>query len=86
MNGPRILFFGRLGDIAGGRELPEAPPPHVRDYAALRDWIGARNPDLAAAIAGAGVRVIRNGAFVQGGLDAFGADDEIAFASPLSGG
>jgi molybdopterin synthase sulfur carrier subunit len=81
----RILFFGRLRDVAGQAEMICDPPREAASVAALRDWLAARDPLLGEALAGAGVRVAVNQQFCS--LDTSLADaEEIAFMSPLSGG
>lgn len=83
MTTPRILFFGRLNEIAAGRAF--APPADVRTLGALRAWLAAQDETLAAELARSGVRIALNRTLAP--ADAFFAlEDEIAFMSPLSGG
>jgi len=81
----RILFFGRLGEAAGGGEMRVDPPTGVDDIAALRDWLAQRDPALAEALAARGVRTALDQAFCGDNAKIAGAQ-EIAFMSPLSGG
>lgn len=81
----RILFFGRIGDLAGCREMHCEMPAEVTTLAALRTWLIEREPMLAEGILSPSIRVAVNQAFTP--HDAPIQDpDEIAFMSPLSGG
>jgi|KBSSwiStaDraftv2_1062776.scaffolds.fasta_scaffold862401_2 molybdopterin synthase sulfur carrier subunit len=81
----KILFFGRIGDLAGCTEMSCELPAEVKTLAALRAWLIEREPLLAEAIVSPSVRVAINRIFSQhdGPIE---AKDEIAFMSPLSGG
>jgi molybdopterin synthase sulfur carrier subunit len=82
----RLLFFGRLRDVAGCAELTCQPPGDVVSVADVRAWLAGRDPELGKALNAPGVRVAVNHAFcVSDGESARGAE-EIAFMSPLSGG
>ena len=81
----RLLYFGRLAEVAGSRGGEVAVPVEVTTVADLRNWIGTRQPELGAVLASPTVRVVIN--------DAYAADDhpligvtEIAFIPPVSGG
>ncbi|WP_309610677.1 molybdopterin converting factor subunit 1 [Sphingomonas sp.] len=81
----RLLYFGRLAEVAGSRGGEVAVPDGIATVAALRDWIDREQPELGAALAGSTVRVVI--------ADAYAADDhplagvtEIAFIPPVSGG
>ena len=81
----RLLYFGRLADIAGSRGGEVAVPDGIATVAALRNWIGKEQPELGMALASPTVRVVI--------VDAYAADDhplagvtEIAFIPPVSGG
>jgi sulfur-carrier protein len=81
----RLLFFGRLADVAGARERAFDLPAPI-SVAALMDALGADAPELASALAASSVRVAINQAIVRG-RDAMAAPgDEIAFLPPVSGG
>jgi sulfur-carrier protein len=80
----QLLFFGRLGDLAGGIEREMLlSQPH-----AITDVIGLLEPTdqlLASALVEPRVRYAINGAIVDG--DALVEDeDELAFLPPVSGG
>jgi molybdopterin converting factor small subunit len=80
----RLLFFGRLKEIAAGRTFH--PPADVATIGALREWLMAADPALSAELSRAGVRVALNQVIVTDLGLGFGAQDEVAFMSPLSGG
>jgi molybdopterin synthase sulfur carrier subunit len=86
MSALRILFFGRMSEIAGGRELKAAPPPDVASLSDLRDWIAGVDAALGEALNREGVRVAVNRKLVHDPRCALKGGDEIAFMSPLSGG
>ena len=81
----RLLFFGKLGDVAGGRARDWALNA---DIATVRDLIaalGAQDAALGDALSHNSVRCIVNEAVSP--LDSAVADeDEIAFIPPVSGG
>ena len=80
----QLLFFGRLGDLAGGLErcLGLSQPHSVRDVIGL---LGATDRLLGSALEGPRIRYAINGAIVHG--DALVEDeDELAFLPPVSGG
>jgi sulfur-carrier protein len=80
----RILFFGRLADVAGHSEIVhEGSTP----LSALIKDLGKHNPNLAIALKDPSVRVAYNLSLIAMGNDPIiGADDELAFMPPLSGG
>ena len=78
----RVLFFGRLRDLAGVAEVEVAAPPTL---AALQALVSADNPRLAEALAEPSTRIAIDRAFAA--ADAPIADArEVAFMPPLSGG
>jgi len=72
-----VLFLGRLQDTAGEGERAVPLQPTL---AALIDSF---EPDLAAALRSAKVRVAVNGVL---GASALAEGDEVAFLPPVSGG
>ncbi|MBX9644897.1 MAG: MoaD/ThiS family protein [Novosphingobium sp.] len=76
----RLVFLGRLEDLAGAgeREVPAGP---------LEAVLAALEPDLAVALLGERVRIALNGALLanRGGI-VLGEGDELAFLPPVSGG
>ena len=81
----RLLFFGRLRDVAGAAQLEVSLPSSVRDVAGVRAWLAARDDALGSALAEPGVRVAVDRSFADDGALVRGAQ-EVAFMSPLSGG
>lgn len=76
----KLVFLGRLEDIAGGAER------EVRG-GALADVLAALNPDLAAALAADRIRLALNGTLVADrSAVMLGEGDELAFLPPVSGG
>lgn len=82
----RLLFFGRLRDIAGFAERTVELPATVDSIADLRALLSAQDPDLGAAITAPGVRVAVDQAFCLSDATPARGAREIAFMSPLSGG
>jgi molybdopterin converting factor subunit 1 len=82
----RALFFGRLAELAGARELTLAIPEGASAGALAAELFEGR-PGLAEALALPGVRVAINQAIAREGFSAPVADgDEVAFMPPMSGG
>ncbi len=81
----RLMFFGKLADLAAGRERDWPLDGEARTVAGLIDAIAAADAALGAALSAPSVRCAVNEAMV--GRDAPIADgDEIAFLPPVSGG
>jgi sulfur-carrier protein len=80
----RILFFGRLADVAGDSEIAhEGGVP----LSVLIEGLGKHNPDLAIALKDQSVRAAHNLNVIEVRSDPIiGAHDELAFMPPLSGG
>lgn len=79
----RVLFFGRLREIAGAAEV-EAPT-HLNTVEQVRAHLGQGNPALGAALTAGGVRTVVDRTVVSGDVS-IGAAAEVAFLPPLSGG
>lgn len=77
----RVLLFGPLRDLAGWRERQIESP----FLSTLRARLTADDPDLGAALAGAGVQVALDQLIVRGDAPLNGAT-EVAFLPPMSGG
>lgn len=77
----RLVFLGKLADLAGSEE---------RSLAAPLDWPGvlaALEPELASAISADTTKIAVNGALLADkSALAAGQGDEIAFLPPVSGG
>ncbi|WP_324742526.1 MoaD/ThiS family protein [Tsuneonella sp. CC-YZS046] len=79
----KLLFLGKLADLAGGREQAVDPADKM-DWAGLMACLA---PDLADALETNKVRVAVNGTLVSDTYALLVADgDEIAFLPPVSGG
>ena len=76
----KLVFLGRLEDLAGSAELEVAPGP-------LEAVLAQLPVELAVALLGDRVRIARNGELIaeRGGI-VLEAGDEIAFLPPVSGG
>lgn len=77
---PKLVFLGRLEDIAGTGELGVAPGP-------LEQILASLDPALAVQLLGEKVRMALNGRLItdMGGI-ALADGDELAFLPPVSGG
>lgn len=76
----RLVFLGRLEDIAGMGELVVSALP-------LEQVLAALDPALAVELLGERVRMALNGALLGDGGGVVLADgDELAFLPPVSGG
>lgn len=77
---PKLVFLGRLEDLAGGaeRDVPGG---------ALADVLAALDGDLAAALGADRIRLAVNGTLVADrAAVVLGEGDELAFLPPVSGG
>lgn len=76
----RLVFLGRLQDLAGGPERAVEPAP-------LSAILAGLPPELALAVTDERVRWALNGELIaeQGGI-ALADGDELAFLPPVSGG
>jgi molybdopterin synthase sulfur carrier subunit len=81
----RVLFFGRLAEVAGRRERLVALDG-AADLGAVIAALGAGAPELAAALAAPSVRVAINQKVTAGRGARVAPGDEIAFLPPVSGG
>jgi molybdopterin synthase sulfur carrier subunit len=79
----RVLLFGRLGDLAGWREMSFEQPP--ASLSALKALIAGLDAPLGAALDGPGVQAAVDRAIVRGDA-ALAANAEVAFLPPMSGG
>jgi molybdopterin synthase sulfur carrier subunit len=81
----RILFLGRLAQVAGGRErlLPMAGPARISEIIAR---LAEGDAELASALGAVSVRVVVNQEIQRGRDGQAGPGDEIAFLPPVSGG
>ena len=76
----RLVFLGRLEDVAGASERAVPPGP-------LAEVLAGLDPALAVELLGERVRMALNGALVTEPAGVVMADgDELAFLPPVSGG
>lgn len=80
----RILFFGRLRDLAGSNEVQA--PDTFETLADLRRWLAETHAGLEQALAQRGVRVAIDKAIVGNGDVSLRSAKEVAFMPPMSGG
>ena len=82
----RLVFMGKLGDLAP-KILSDIPVPGgVCTLADLKNWIGSEQPSLARLMAKTPVRMIVNHCVAHDLSKIINDDDEIAFLPPMSGG
>lgn len=81
----RILFFGRLRDVARESEREIDLPQHVATAADLRAWLAEKDAVLGEALAARGIHIVVDRVVRTGNVSVRGAK-EIAFMPPLSGG
>ncbi len=82
----RILYFAWLRAKTGTASEDVAPPPEVNTVGALMEWLAARRPGFAEALAAPGVvRAAVNQDYAQPG-DPVRPGDEVAFFPPVTGG
>ncbi|MFN3425310.1 MAG: MoaD/ThiS family protein [Novosphingobium meiothermophilum] len=76
----RLVFLGRLEDVAGMPQMDVPPGPVEQVLAALA-------PELAVALLDEKVRMALNGRLIgDRGAVVLGEGDELAFLPPVSGG
>jgi sulfur-carrier protein len=76
----RLVFLGRLEDLAGAAELTVPPGP-------LDQVLAGLPPELAVALLDDRIRLALNGRLVtEGGAVVLEPGDELAFLPPVSGG
>ncbi len=82
----RLLYFAWVRTRIGVAEEEIAPPPEVRDVAALLSWLRGRGPGYAAALAEDGVIQVAVNQIHARAHDPVGPDDEVAVFPPVTGG
>lgn len=81
----KVLFFGRLRDVAGREQLETPYDPLMANVRLLRQQLGQDNFDLARALAEPQVLIAVNQQLVD--PDCLLEDrDEVAFLPPVTGG
>ena len=81
----KILFFGKLGDVAGGPERNVSLPEGADSVSALISALAAEDAVLGEALKAISVRVMVNGEIAHEDMRLID-EDEIAFLPPVSGG
>jgi molybdopterin converting factor subunit 1 len=81
----RILYLGRLQEIAGTRSVEIDLPEDVTSAGAVRAWLSRETPALGAALRDPTVRIVVNDAMAHADHPV-GPEDEIAFLPAVSGG
>jgi molybdopterin synthase sulfur carrier subunit len=81
----RILYLGRLQDVAGMRSAEVDLPEGVSSAEAVRAWLSRERPALGAALGDPSVRIVVNDEIARAGHP-IGPQDEIAFLPAVSGG
>ena len=77
---PKLVFLGRLQDVAGATEREVA-------VGSLADILATLSPDLALAVTDERVRWALNGELIgEHGAIVLSDGDELAFLPPVSGG
>jgi molybdopterin synthase sulfur carrier subunit len=82
----RILYFAWMRDRVGTAAETVAPPPEVRDVAALRVWLAGRSARHGAAFARGDLIRCAVNQEIAGPEQRIGPGDEIAFFPPVTGG
>lgn len=81
----RLLYFGRLAEVAGTRGGEVDLPAGVATVGRARGWIGRENPALGQALASPTVRAVVDDEVATDDRSLSGAT-ELAFLPPVSGG
>ena len=82
----RLVFMGKLGDVAP-KALSDIPVPGgVCTLADLKNWVAHEQPSLGRLMAATPTRLIVNHCVVHDLSQSVNDNDEIAFLPPMSGG
>ena len=82
----RILFFGRLQDVAGRAAFEAQLPQHIGTVADLRAWLAGEDDRLGQALRARDVRVAVDQVICHGDAASVRNAGEIAFMPALCGG
>lgn len=82
----KLVFLGKLGDVAPTRLGDIEPPCAVRTLSDLLQWLASEEPFLGRAMAATTTRLIVNHSVVHDLSRPVTDGDEIAFLPPMSGG
>jgi molybdopterin converting factor small subunit len=81
-----LVFLGKFRALVPATLDRVAPPAAVTTLEQLRDWVAQQAPALGVTLATTPCKLIVNQAILHDLSTGFGADDEIAFLPPMSGG
>lgn len=81
----RVLFFGRLADVAGGRQMEIDLSAKVSVVTDLIDFLQTQNPELGSALEAECINFIVNERIASKDTRVHHGD-EVAFLPPVSGG
>ena len=81
----KLLYFGRLAEVAGTHEVDFVPPGEVGTVSELIDWLATDNARLGEALASPTVRAVVDETYALRGQSIAGVR-EVAFIPPVSGG
>ncbi len=82
----KLVFLGKLGDIAPASLAALERPRGVRTLSDLIHWLSAEQPVLAQAMAATTTRLIVNQSVTHDHSLRLTDGDEVAFLPPMSGG
>ena len=82
----KLVFLGRLRDIAGPHLADVALPHDVRTLAGLTDWLDRTEPALGRALGAIRTQFAVNQVIIRDPAHGIADNDEIAFLPPMSGG
>ncbi|HEY2011613.1 MAG TPA: MoaD/ThiS family protein [Rhizomicrobium sp.] len=82
----RLVFLGKLGDVAPAELAEIALPGGVRTLSDLREWLGRTVPHLGHVLAATPTRLVLNQVVAHDMSAAVRDGDEVAFMPPMSGG
>ena len=80
----KILYFGRLGDCAGRREVTLDLPAEIISISTLKKWLDTSH-DLGGALDDPSVKIMVNQVLIYDDI-ALKGDEEIGFLPPVGGG
>lgn len=81
----KLLYFGRIAEVAETREAEFVPPDGIATIGDLIDWLATDNPGLGEALASPTVRAVIDDHYVRRDQLIAGVR-EVAFIPPVSGG
>lgn len=82
----KLVFLGKLGDVAPASLADIEPPRDVRTLSDLLQWLASEEPLLGRVMAGTTTRLIVNQCVAHDLSRPVTDGDEIAFLPPMSGG